>query len=70
MRFLILLLLFARVLSAQVSHEDLLRADETPGNWLTYSGNFQGHRHSGLDEITPANVDQLTAQMGFPETLP
>ena len=51
MRFLILLLLFARVLSAQVTHEDLLRADETPGNWLTYSGNFQGHRYSGLDEV-------------------
>lgn len=65
MRFLILLLLFARVLSAQVTHEDLLRADETPGNWLTYSGNFQGHRHSGLDEITTSNVDQLRLKWAF-----
>lgn len=65
MRFLILLLLFARVLSAQVTHEDLLRADATPGNWLTYSGNFQGHRHSGLNEITPANVDQLRLKWAF-----
>ena len=65
MRFLILLLLLARVLSAQITHGDLLRADETPGNWLTYSGNFQGHRHSGLDEITPSNVDQLRLKWAF-----
>ena len=65
MRFLILLFLVARVLSAQVAHEDLLRADETPGNWLTYSGNFQGHRYSGLDEVTTSNVDQLRLKWAF-----
>lgn len=29
------------------------------GDWLTYSGNYQSHRHSGLKEITPANAAGL-----------
>jgi alcohol dehydrogenase (cytochrome c) len=40
-----------------VSTRDLLNPD--PRNWLTYSGNYQSHRHSGLKEITPANVQGL-----------
>jgi alcohol dehydrogenase (cytochrome c) len=30
-----------------------------PGNWLTYSGNDAGHRHSPLAEINTANVASL-----------
>jgi alcohol dehydrogenase (cytochrome c) len=45
-----------------VSFDDVLRADETPQNWLTYSGNTFGHRHSKLTQITPGNATQLQLQ--------
>ena len=45
--------------AAQVSFERLLRADEEPENWLTYSGTYSSNRHTRLDEITPDNVDGL-----------
>lgn len=37
----------------------ILRAGEEPQNWLTYSGNVQGHRYSALTQITRANVKDL-----------
>ena len=55
-----LLLLFAvRVASAQVPYERIRRADSEPGNWLTYSGNYQSHRHSQLTQINATNVARL-----------
>lgn len=45
--------------TAQVSFDRLRHADKDPGNWLTYSGNLQGHRFSPLDQLTPANVANL-----------
>ena len=42
-----------------VAYERLLKADEEPGNWLMYSGNYRSYRHSRLDQITPANVHRL-----------
>jgi len=45
--------------AAQVTSDRLLRAPEEPGNWLTYSGNYAGHRYSPLRQITPANVGNL-----------
>ncbi len=36
---------------------DLLRPD--PRDWVTYSGNYASHRHSGLKQITPANTSRL-----------
>jgi alcohol dehydrogenase (cytochrome c) len=65
MRLCFLVVLSAACLCGQVTNQDLLRADKTPGNWLTYSGNYQGHRHSGLDEITTANVGQLRLKWAF-----
>ncbi|MBI3280590.1 MAG: PQQ-dependent dehydrogenase, methanol/ethanol family [Acidobacteria bacterium] len=50
---------------AQVSFEDLLNADRAPGNWLMYSQNYQGHRHSRLREITAANVSRLELKWAF-----
>jgi alcohol dehydrogenase (cytochrome c) len=44
---------------AQVPFERIRQAQSEPGNWLTYSGNYHGHRHSLLTEITPANVAGL-----------
>ena len=46
-------------LHAQVSSERLLRADEEPQNWLTYSGTYSGHRHSRLKQIDSSNVRDL-----------
>src|SRR6476661_3016997 len=44
---------------AQAPYERILNGAKEPGNWLTYSGNYQGHRFSPLTAITPANVSAL-----------
>ncbi len=49
------------MLAAQVPYERIVKAENEPGSWLTYSGNYQGHRYSGLSQITPANVSRLHA---------
>lgn len=56
---LTLLLCLLSVASAQVPVERIVRASSEPRNWLTYSGNYQGHRFSGLKQLTPANVAGL-----------
>ncbi|MBS1808175.1 MAG: PQQ-dependent dehydrogenase, methanol/ethanol family [Acidobacteria bacterium] len=43
----------------QVSFQRIVNADKEPGNWLTYSGNYQGHRFSSLAQITATNVARL-----------
>jgi alcohol dehydrogenase (cytochrome c) len=57
--------LAAGPLHAQVTFERLQRADQEPQNWLTYSGNLSGQRHSLLTQITPANVKDLELQWVF-----
>ena len=37
-----------------------------PGNWLTYSRNYLGHRFSPLDEITPAECRRAQGEVGVP----
>jgi alcohol dehydrogenase (cytochrome c) len=44
---------------AGVTYERIRNAANEPGNWLTYNGNYGGHRHSQLTQITPANVANL-----------
>ena len=45
MRFLPwLLLATAASLAGQISYDRILHAETEPGNWLTYSGNYSGHR--------------------------
>jgi alcohol dehydrogenase (cytochrome c) len=46
-------------LAIQVSSERLQAAGTNPDDWLTYSGSYNGWRHTSLTEITPANVAQL-----------
>src|SRR5262245_28699512 len=46
-------------LAGQVSYERIRRASDEPGNWLTYSGTYQSHRYSRLQQITTANVSRL-----------
>ncbi len=56
------LLLTSHHLHAQVSYERILRADEEPHNWLTYSGTYSGQRYSALNDITPENVSNLESK--------
>ena len=71
MRALLLLtiVLCSVTLAAQngpsVTADHLMAGLKDPTRWLTYSGDYNGHRHSPLTQITPANVHQLTAQWTF-----
>jgi alcohol dehydrogenase (cytochrome c) len=49
-----------------VPYERLLHSNEEPHNWLTYSGNYAGWRHSPLKQITPDNVARLTLAWTIP----
>lgn len=44
-----------------VPYSRLLASGAEPGNWLTYSGTYDGHRHSSLDQVNRANVAGLKA---------
>lgn len=63
MRSLIAFALLSGGLAARagepVTYERLLKADDEPGNWLMYSGNYRGYRHSKLDQINTTNVSRL-----------
>ena len=54
--------LLSATLWGQVSPERLRNAAQEPHNWLTYSGGYFSQRYSELDQITPANVDDLRLQ--------
>jgi alcohol dehydrogenase (cytochrome c) len=49
-------------LVAQVSDDRLRNARDDAANWLTYSGAYDGWRHSRLDRIRPDNVADLELQ--------
>ncbi len=48
--------------SAQVTSDRILHSGREPENWLTYSGDYAGRRHSLLDQINASNVSKLTAK--------
>jgi alcohol dehydrogenase (cytochrome c) len=48
-----------------IAPQDLMDGLKDPSRWLTYSGDYSGQRHSPLTQITPENVDRLTAQWTF-----
>jgi alcohol dehydrogenase (cytochrome c) len=54
-----LVLLFPMTAFSQVTYQRLVHSDREPQNWLTYGGNFESQRFSGLKQITPANVGSL-----------
>ena len=58
----LLVVIAAGVLRAQVGFDRVVRAQDEPHNWLTYSGTTFSQRHSTLTQITPANVARLQAQ--------
>src|SRR4026208_783618 len=56
---ILLALVFAVELSAQLTYDRLLQAVREPGSWLTYHGTYDAQRFSALDEINRSNVQQL-----------
>src|SRR5436309_15993581 len=64
-RALLITLIAAGSMQAQVSYERLLRSGQEPQNWLTYSGNYNAQRYSPLSQITPENVKSLELQCIF-----
>ena len=42
-----------------ITYERLLKADQEPGNWLTYSNTYNSWRFSRLDQINTQNVSKL-----------
>jgi alcohol dehydrogenase (cytochrome c) len=58
-------LLAAASLGAQVTHERLVNAAREPQSWLTYSGTYSAQRYSPLDQITPRNVANLEQKWIF-----
>jgi alcohol dehydrogenase (cytochrome c) len=49
---------------AGVTSQRLIESPMTT-DWLMYSGDYTGRRHSPLTQITPQNVNRLTAQWAF-----
>src|SRR5436189_542741 len=64
-RLFAVLLLSCSAAFAQVPFERIVNADKEPGNWLTYSRDFQGHRFSPLSEINTQNVSALKVKWAF-----
>ncbi|MDX2269905.1 MAG: PQQ-dependent dehydrogenase, methanol/ethanol family [Bryobacter sp.] len=64
----IFLLAFAAY--SQVTYDRLLKAPAEPQNWLTYWGDYAGHRHRNLTQITPANVQNLRMEWMFQTGVP
>jgi len=52
-------MLTASVWGQGVTFDRILAPEKEPQNWLTYSGNVKGQRHTLLKQITPANVKDL-----------
>ena len=50
---------------APVSFDRILRSNQEPQNWLTYSGNLNGNRYSALTQINPANAGNLVLKWVF-----
>jgi alcohol dehydrogenase (cytochrome c) len=45
--------------AVEVEMRRIVETDKTPGEWLTYAGNYAGHRHSLLPQLTQSNVRNL-----------
>jgi alcohol dehydrogenase (cytochrome c) len=48
-----------------VTYQDLLDGLKRPSQWLMYSGDYTGQRHSPLNQITPENVSRLAARWTY-----
>ncbi|HZO51614.1 MAG TPA: PQQ-dependent dehydrogenase, methanol/ethanol family [Bryobacteraceae bacterium] len=59
MRMIAAALLASVGFAQNVPYSRILEAHKEPQNWLTYSGNYNGQRHSQLDQINVSNVKRL-----------
>src|SRR6476660_4418751 len=50
---------------AQVSPQRLVDSAKEPQNWLTYSGDYAGHRFSALDQINTSAVRSLVPKWAY-----
>ncbi len=55
----------SRSTTPNAPYEHLLHPSQARGAWLTYSGSYDGQRHSELHEITARNVGRLRPQWLF-----
>ncbi|HET8966627.1 MAG TPA: hypothetical protein VFN20_10460, partial [Candidatus Acidoferrum sp.] len=62
---LVLVVLLAPALSAQITSDRLLNAFKEPQNWLMYSGDYNGRRFSSLDQINTGNAGKLVPQWAY-----
>jgi len=49
----------AASVSAQVTYQRLISAENESGNWMTYSGTYRSWRYSKLDQISRLNASRL-----------
>jgi alcohol dehydrogenase (cytochrome c) len=59
LKSLLLFQVSVALLAGQVPYERILKAHSEPGNWLTYSGDYEGHAYSALDQIHTGNIAGL-----------
>ena len=59
MRLLMIMLAASAAWAQNVPFSRIVEAHKEPHNWLTYSGNYNGQRHSALDQINVSNVKRL-----------
>ena len=59
MRGISLLLTFSAILTAQVPFDRIVKAHSESANWLTYSGDYQGHAYSALDQMNTKTIGNL-----------
>ena len=59
MKIMVSFLAYAVLLAGQVPFQRIVNADSEPGNWLTYSGGYQAHGYSPLDQINTSNISSL-----------
>lgn len=67
---LTLLAFYPGISSAQnggsgVSYQDILAGLSKPDQWLTFSGDYTGQRHSPLTQVNPGNVQDLVSTWTF-----
>jgi alcohol dehydrogenase (cytochrome c) len=65
LRILMLFTALVAAAPADVTFDRLLRADREPHNWLSYSGNYSGHRYSPLSQINRSNVKTLQLKWSY-----
>jgi alcohol dehydrogenase (cytochrome c) len=50
---------YSGAVQADTSYQALLEDESNGADWLSYSGGYKSERFSPLDQVNPANVDQL-----------